>query len=372
MSTTTEITPNEERQLTLQDMTGKYSEEEIARLLEEPSLTLAEAETSVIQAPQKAMTPARPAKAAPKAAPTAKKAPVPIQGTNTPKPMTTTPKPKKVAVPQGWTAINSRNADAIAAFGTQHGITPAGILQMQNALLEQNFLSDVQVFDLTEQFSTPDEDGIVYSDFLIGDVACRTGNSGGVERGFRFDPKVAQKVLIVKGSIYTELEDPHPTTKLMQGPRQAIFVCFPETIPGVTAQKGTRNQALAPYRPLIRLMTQHITDGTVTGDEMNNVYFQTKTRGVGRFNDQIPNFVYAAALRAGVTDEQLLMRTTNTEEIQLRSQARARSPRNRAGYTSNNGGVQGQGGTLPGFTQTLRDPAASLGRSIGNGFNARS
>lgn len=355
------FTPSGELQPTMDTMVGHLSNEDIAMLLEEPSLPALTAQA--VTKPRKTAT-----KVTSKATTTTTpQALVPLQGTKKDTTMTTRTK-KTPATAAGWVIVNSRDADAVAKYGQSVGITPSGIQQLQVSLLEQNFLSPVQLFDLSPKFTECDgTTQMTHSDFLIGSVAIGTGGGDSIQRGFHFAKNVAQKVILAKGLIFTEMDQPDPITRLMQGPAQAIFCAFPETVPGVPAQVGTNGRALLPYRPLLRIIAQNITNGfngTEEGGDTNNIFFQAKTRGVGRFNDLVPNFIYEDALKSGITNEDFLVRVTNTWEIAQRSQHRANNPRNR---TNNQQAVlsnQGTGAPLAGFNQT-RD-TTSLSQSIGS------
>lgn len=347
--------PDEGEQLTMGQLSGNMTEDEISFLLESPSLPLTEAQTftSTTSASTQAIMPVKsPKKKQPKEE----------------KPMTTT-KTKTAPVTQGWETINNRDTQAITAYASAHGVTPAGTLQLITALSGQAFLSDAKIYDLSSQFNTLDETkNMVPSRALIGAVAVRTGNAP--QCGFQFMPDVEQKVFLVKGTIFTTLENPDPITRVREGAAQALYVCFPETIPKVPAQKGTNGVTLEAYRPMLRLIIQNIADGadgTEEGGSVVNPFFQERTRGVERFNDHVPILIYENALKADLTSEDLLVRYTDTQAINLRSQHRAQNPRNRAGVPANT--AQGVGTALPSFQPSGQGTnyAATFLKSVGIG-----
>jgi len=236
---------------------------------------------------------------------------------------TQTPDNSQKPPERSWISVDNRKPEDISGFIKTLGLTPNGEVQLAESIKEQTFLSEIKFFDLSPEFNSVDpEIGIEFSHLLEGPIYCVAGTpENPVIRGFTCTPGVVQRAILVSGSIYTRLPKPHPVTHLIQGAHKALFLAIPETTPGIRRE-------VQPYRPMLRFKAQHIIDGSDDGDLRNNVLFTVNLRGKAGLNDQLPQFVYLASLRAGLTEDDLLFEETDTYEIERR---RINRNRNRLG-----------------------------------------
>lgn len=256
-----------------------------------------------------------------------------------------------------WTSLSFRDPAAIAAFAKSLGLTAVGEKSLTTAIKDEGYLGQsVEIADITDTFEQIGYDarltGVVRS---AADVPERDRLAGArpSERAFSFLPNVRQRVLLVSGSKHSTLDAPNRFGS-MYGAVPVVNVVFPETAPGGILDGAT----LPAYRPSLRLIAYHITDDTAVDPlGKREVLFQGKIRGASSFSEQMPYFVWEAALTAGATYEQLHVRVRTLAERLAEKSAKAQFGRGRRRPTEapNLGAGAGAESSVPGLSNALAD-----------------
>jgi hypothetical protein len=222
--------------------------------------------------------------------------------------------------PERWTRCQL-STNEIENYLIKVGCTPEGAEIGRDAVSWVPFKRDeIFVHELTEAFGEDIKD-------FHGNVNASQPNRP--TRGFKFRSDTPQRVFLIKGITMSRLTEPDEFG-LERGDRECMYVLFPEVLKEAEDwATGTGlylpDTTTAYYHPILRIMPRGLRDVVIPNKKdkdgapvyKTEVFFPGQISGTGNFGANAPDLIYRAAIRSGLTPEEMCRVMTSTAQVAL-------------------------------------------------------